>query len=71
MTTLVWIIVGCWLGYCAGRLVSAFKYLPLIDRMNWRNADLERRINNLLDWNGDDTPELTKFRAEHRITNHA
>jgi len=71
MTTLAWLIGCCWLGYCAGRLVAAYKYGGWIDRVNRRNAYLEHWRDNMLDWHNGEPIQLTMFRRNCRIRDHA
>lgn len=66
MTTLAWLIVALWLGYCAGRLVAAHKYGGWIDRVSRRNADLEHRLENMLEWDDEQSVRLTELQMYDR-----
>lgn len=60
-------IVG-FVAYVSGRLVAAIVYVPLIDRVNRRNADLEHRLENMLDWESETMIDIARYEHRDRIT---
>lgn len=68
MTILAWLIGGLFFGYGTGRLVAAYKYGGWIDRVSRRNADLEHRLENMLDFENEIDIEIARYEHRDRIT---